>query len=56
MGIRLIKKLGYLPSTPKLAVLICRDRKDDTWLSARGRLGLRLAPVWNVLGADPHAK
>jgi hypothetical protein len=26
---RLIKKLGYLPSTPKLAVLIGRDRKDD---------------------------
>jgi hypothetical protein len=26
---RLIKKLGYLPSTPKLGVLIGRDRKDD---------------------------
>ena len=28
-AIRLIKKFGYLPSTPKLAVLIGRDRKDD---------------------------
>jgi hypothetical protein len=28
-AIRLIKKLGYLPSTPKLAVLIGREHKDD---------------------------
>jgi len=28
-AIRVIKKLGYLPSTPKLAVLIGRDHKDD---------------------------
>ncbi len=28
-AVRLIKKLGYLPSTPKLSVLIGRDFKDD---------------------------
>lgn len=28
-AVRLIKKLGYLPSEPKLAVLIGRDRKND---------------------------
>jgi hypothetical protein len=28
-AVRLIRKLGYLPSAPKLAVLIGRERKDD---------------------------
>jgi hypothetical protein len=28
-AVRMIKKLGYLPTTSRLAVLIGRDRKDD---------------------------